>query len=61
MSFCLRYSVALGDPAQPDLKPTKNSVNGGHGNYYLLQHVIFGLQSPSSSPCPKGEVADRRS
>jgi hypothetical protein len=36
MSFCLRYSVALGDPAQPDLEPTENSMNGGHGNYYLL-------------------------
>lgn len=61
MSFCLRYSVALGDPAQPGREPTENSMNGGHGNYYLLRRVIFGLQSPSSSPCPRGEVTDRRS
>jgi hypothetical protein len=32
-------------------------MNGGHGNYYLLRRVIFGLQSPSSSPCPTGELA----
>ena len=57
MSFCLRYSVALGDPAQPGREPTEISMNGGHGNYYLLRRVIFGLQSPSSSPCPTGELA----
>ena len=37
MSFYLRYSVALGDPAPPSRKPTENSTNGGHGNYYLLR------------------------
>jgi hypothetical protein len=43
MSFCLRYSVALGDPAQLGREPTEDSMSGGHGNYHLLRRVVSGL------------------
>ena len=54
MSFYLRYSVALGHPAQSSREPTENSMNGGHRNYYLLRRFNLRATIAFAFPLPRG-------